>query len=421
MRMIFADNALSTLAGPVLAGAESFALSITTNFPEFAEGDYTFFRFGNTAAAPDIKVLGRDGNVFACEPLPADFPAGTMVGLVPCRRMFEVFAQSVLMGLGIGTVETLTAGSPATATITGAAPNQALNLGIPRGANGTNGTNGVDGQDAPLLVLDVGEVLTCDYGTPAAASLVGDAYPNLVLNLRLPAGPPGASSITLAMGTVETLAAGAEATATITGTAPSYVLNLGIPAGFDGADGADGTNGTNGSPGPANSLSIGTVQTLSAGASATATITGTAPNQTLNLGIPQGVAGSAVAPARANATLTTASLANNATETGTVALGKSFALIKASADRACRVRLYGTAAQRTADASRAAGTDPTGEHGVVCDLVFTSGNLALDLAPMVFGACQESTVSADIPYSVTNTSGATSAVQVTFSRLAMEA
>lgn len=43
--------------------------------------------------------------------------------------------------------------------------------------------------------------------------------------------------------------------------------------------------------GPANTLTIGTVTTEAAGNPATATITGDAPNQTLNLGIPQGEVG----------------------------------------------------------------------------------------------------------------------------------
>lgn len=46
-----------------------------------------------------------------------------------------------------------------------------------------------------------------------------------------------------------------------------------------------------GPTGPANSLSIGTVTTLTPGSSATAAITGSAPSQTLSLGIPQGAAG----------------------------------------------------------------------------------------------------------------------------------
>lgn len=65
--------------------------------------------------------------------------------------------------------------------------------------------------------------------------------------------------------------------------------------GATGATGATGLQGPTGAAGPSNSLSIGTVTTLSAGSSATATITGSSPVQTLNLGIPQGAAGSSLA------------------------------------------------------------------------------------------------------------------------------
>ena len=80
-------------------------------------------------------------------------------------------------------------------------------------------------------------------------------------------------------------AAGSNAAATITGTAPNQTLSLTIPRGNTGETGATGAAG------PANSLSIGTVTTGAAGSSASATITGTAPSQTLNLVIPRGDAG----------------------------------------------------------------------------------------------------------------------------------
>jgi len=57
-----------------------------------------------------------------------------------------------------------------------------------------------------------------------------------------------------------------------------------------------GPTGPQGPVGPANTLSIGTVSTLATGQVATATVTGTAPAQTLNLGLPrgdQGVSGTA--------------------------------------------------------------------------------------------------------------------------------
>ncbi len=86
----------------------------------------------------------------------------------------------------------------------------------------------------------------------------------------------------ITVGTVETLAPGADATASITGDVPDKVLNLGIPV---GATGAQGDKGDKGDP---NTLSIGSVDTLAPAEPATATITGTSPNQTLSLGIPKG-------------------------------------------------------------------------------------------------------------------------------------
>jgi hypothetical protein len=61
--------------------------------------------------------------------------------------------------------------------------------------------------------------------------------------------------------------------------------------GANGTTGATGLQGPTGAAGPSNVLSIGSVTTLAAGSSATATITGSSPIQTLNLGIPQGIPG----------------------------------------------------------------------------------------------------------------------------------
>ena len=80
----------------------------------------------------------------------------------------------------------------------------------------------------------------------------------------------------LVIGTVTTGAPGSQAAATITGAAPEQTLNLTIPAGAAGVT---------------NSLAIGTVTTGAPGSQAAATITGAAPEQTLNLTIPAGAAG----------------------------------------------------------------------------------------------------------------------------------
>lgn len=63
------------------------------------------------------------------------------------------------------------------------------------------------------------------------------------------------------------------------------------PAGRDGEQGPPGPPGPQGEPGPAPNLTIGMVTTLPPDSPATASITGTSPDLTLTLGIPQGVKG----------------------------------------------------------------------------------------------------------------------------------
>ena len=94
-------------------------------------------------------------------------------------------------------------------------------------------------------------------------------------------GPTGPAN-TLSIGAVTK---GDDASATITGTAPNQTLNLVLPKGDKGDKGDTGNTGATGATGPANTLSIGVVQS---GATADATITGTSPNQTLNLVLPKG-------------------------------------------------------------------------------------------------------------------------------------
>jgi hypothetical protein len=110
-------------------------------------------------------------------------------------------------------------------------------------------------------------------------------------------GPAGPAN-TLTIGTVTTVAAGGSATAALSGTAPNQILSLGVPTGATGATGA------------ANTLTIGTVTTVATGGSATAAVSGTAPNQILSLGLPTGATGaqgswSAAQPTRSWSTATT--------------------------------------------------------------------------------------------------------------------
>jgi hypothetical protein len=90
-----------------------------------------------------------------------------------------------------------------------------------------------------------------------------------------PQGPAG----TLEIGSVTTVSATTPASVVNVGTASAAILNLTLPRGIDGIIGG---------PGPSNVLEIGTVVE---GGSASATITGTSPSQVLNLVLPQGPAG----------------------------------------------------------------------------------------------------------------------------------
>ena len=83
--------------------------------------------------------------------------------------------------------------------------------------------------------------------------------------------------------TIGTVSSGVSPSATITGTSPNQVLNLVLPKGDTGATGADGTDPT---------ITLGSVETLPAGTPAYVTNTGTATNAIFNFGIPQGIQGS---------------------------------------------------------------------------------------------------------------------------------
>lgn len=122
-------------------------------------------------------------------------------------------------------------------------------------------------------------------------------------------GGPGADGVSV----LSILDEDGDGTATVTysdGRSESLPLPRGLDGapGADGADGApgrdgvdgqpgrdgiDGKDGEPGEPGPPNTLSIGTV---TAGATASAQITGAAPAQTLNLTLPRGPQGAPGAP-----------------------------------------------------------------------------------------------------------------------------
>lgn len=170
-------------------------------------------------------------------------------------------------------------------------------------------------------------------------------------------------------------------------------------AGAAGAAGATGPTGPTGATGPG-----ATGPTGPTGATGPAGATG-----------PTGATGPM--PSRTTVGYTTASLSAGASEDGTVTIAKGYRLLKIQTSAAARVRVYTTTANRTADAARAVGTDPSAGAGVILDYV-TSGAVTHDLSPVVDGFSGESTPSSSIPITVTATGAG--AVTATFTYVQTE-
>lgn len=65
--------------------------------------------------------------------------------------------------------------------------------GGPTGPTGATGATGATGNDGATPTLTIGTVTTGDPGTEAAATITGTA-PNFVLNLTIPQGPTGSTN-----------------------------------------------------------------------------------------------------------------------------------------------------------------------------------------------------------------------------------
>lgn len=104
-----------------------------------------------------------------------------------------------------------------------------------------------------------------------------------------PTGPTGpAGPATIAVGTTTTTDPGTNANVINSGTPENVILDFTIP---QGPTGPTGPTGSTGPAGETPTLTIGTVTTGDPGTEASASITGTPPNYILNLTIPQGPTG----------------------------------------------------------------------------------------------------------------------------------
>ena len=259
---------------------------------------------GDTGPANTLKIGTVEKGEKASASITGEAPNQTLNLILPKGNKGEKGDTGENNSLSIGTVEK---GTIPSATITGQAPNQILNLVLPKGDTGEKGEvgprgeQGIQGNPGPINSIKIGRV---EKGEEASVTIVGES-PNQILNFVLPIGPKGNTGEKGAQGpkgeqgiqgetgattslSIGRVSSGKEASATIIGEAPDQILNLVLPKGDKGEKGnvgPQGEQGIQGKPGPANSLTIGTVEK---GAVPSATITGEAPNQVLNLVLPTG-------------------------------------------------------------------------------------------------------------------------------------
>lgn len=171
-----------------------------------------------------------------------------------------------------------------------------------KGDKGDKGDTGATGANGVTPTLKVGSTTTGNAGTNATVTMT-DSNNVYTLNFVIPRGDKGDTGAkgeagvkgqdgakgadgitpTLRVGTVTTLAAGSNATVSMSENNNVYTLNFGIPKGNKGDTGASGGSGETTVVNP--TITIGTV---TSGDTASATITGDSPNYTLNLVLPKG-------------------------------------------------------------------------------------------------------------------------------------
>ena len=106
--------------------------------------------------------------------------------------------------INVGSVTTLTAGSPASVTNSGSSSNVILDFGIPTGPQGIQGpagADGVDGTDGVSPTISIGNTTTLDPNSPATVTNVGTST-DVILDFGIPQGKQGTSDNCLSVPTV---------------------------------------------------------------------------------------------------------------------------------------------------------------------------------------------------------------------------
>lgn len=217
-------------------------------------------------------------------------------------------ANGITPTLKVGSTSTGNAGTNANVTMTANNNVYTLNFVIPKGDKGDTGAkgdagakgqDGAKGADGITPTLKVGTVTTLAAGSNATVTMSKNNN-EYTLNFGIPKGNKGDTGASGGSGettvvnptiTIGTVTNGDTASATITGDSPNYTLNLVLPKGDKGAKGDKGDAGAKGTDGVTPTIAVGNTTTGEAGTNAKVTMSKSGTTYTFNFTIPKGVKG----------------------------------------------------------------------------------------------------------------------------------
>jgi len=131
--------------------------------------------------------------------------------------------------------------------------------------------------------------------------------------------------------------------------------------------------------------------------------------------------GSGSLPSRTSPSAATASIANGVSTDIDITGFKGYALYTITTSHACWVTIYSDNASRAADNSRGETEDPAPDAGVIAEVITSSGQLKVAIAPGVIGYNLEATPTTTIPVKVRNKNSSAAAITVALEILQLEA
>lgn len=305
----------------------------------------------------------------------------------------------------------------------------------PRGATGPQGVQGIQGIQGPAgAVGATGPTgATGVTGPTGSVGATGPTGPVGATGDVGPTGPTGNTGPTGPMGVTGP-------TGPVGATGPQGIQGELGPTGPQGVQGIQGIEGPMGHTGPTGPLGPtgATGPTGPTGAQGTVSVSAATPpsspyegqlwfnSDTIKTyayydGYWVEVGGSEIGTLynREVYSVTTGSLANNASTNINVSGYKSYVLLSVYSNAAAWIRLYTDTASRTADETREISQDPDPGSGVVAEVI-TTGASTQKITPFVFGGNLESSPTEDIYLRVTNLSGGTTTITVQLTLIRLE-